>query len=300
MYGLLAVATLTALSFTLTKTCLLYAKPLFIVSFRLITAGSILLILYNFFVRPRIRINRAHRHLFATIFFFGIYLAALLNIWSLQYLTSIKATFINNLGPFFAIVLSYFLLGERMTKKKWLGLTIGLIGIIPIFTVQPAPVNTSKAFFWSSFHIPEIVAMSSLLSYYYGWIAMRKLMQTKLYSPIYVSGICMFAGGILMAYTSLFFEGWEAIFNREKFLLFSGLLVLVSDISLFNTYAYLLKSYTVTFVSFGLLMAPAIGSIFGTLFLKEPFYYVYLIPLVTMPIGLYIFYKEEQRLQQDT
>lgn len=59
-------------------------------------------------------------------------LGALANFYALDKLVLSNATVLNQLGPFFVIIFSFFFLGEKIRKAQMLALSIAFIGVVVI------------------------------------------------------------------------------------------------------------------------------------------------------------------------
>lgn len=68
----------------------------------------------------------------------------LCNFYAIDKINISDANILNKLSPFFAMILSYFILKERATKKEWLGIIVAFIGAI--FVVKP---SMNSSFFYS-------------------------------------------------------------------------------------------------------------------------------------------------------
>jgi drug/metabolite transporter (DMT)-like permease len=235
-------------------------------------------------------VHKKDRMLFFQIILFHVYFAYMLDLWSLQYLTSFKSSFLYNLSPFFAAIFSYFYFAEKMTSRKWLGLGIGFCGFLPEI-VSNLSVHTAS----SLISLPEIVMLFAVGSAVYGWIMLRKLVKDGEYSPIMVNGVGMVGGGILALITSYFVEGWaiSPIMQFWPFVRLTALIILVANILFYNFYGYLLTRYTATFLSFAGFTTPLFAALFGWLFLGEMVSWTFFLSLFVVFIGLYIFYQEE-------
>ena len=216
---------------------------------------------------------------------------------------SSKASLIYTLGPFASYALGYFMVGEKVTFKKILGLTIGFFGLLPVLVV-PAPqenlIGGIGFFSW-----PEISIVLSICSLSYGWIIMRKLIKDNNYSPAMVNGISMFAGGILALITSWIFEPKAVITDPLHFMGILAIIIIVSNLICHNLYGTLLKKYSPTFLSFASFLTPLFAAFYGWLFLSEKIPWAFFISTIFVFFGLTVFYQDEfhkskQETAQDT
>jgi len=87
--------------------------------------------------------------------------------------------------------------------KKFIGMLIGLLGLIPIFLTQTDIRESGMQFF--SISLPEIVLLCAVFSAAYAWFIVKKLMD-KGYSLLMINGVAMLLGGLLSFPTSFAIE----------------------------------------------------------------------------------------------
>lgn len=304
-------------TFVIGKAALVYAQPIFLIGVRMTLGGLFLLGFVYFFNKNQWKFKKEDFWLFAQIAFFHIYLSFILEFWSYQYVTSSKAAFMFNLSPFITALFAYIFFGDRMSKRKWLGLLIGFAGSLPVIIAQtPATELSAGHFLFLS--VPEICLLISATASVYGWIVMKKLVVNKNYSPIFVNGIGMFFGGIAafitsflaekkpllkcaidstksisrnnLSYSQWFCCSWSNFFIFMSYVL---LLILVANIIFYNFYGFLLKKYTPTFLSLVGLLCPVFTALLGWVFLDETVSLVFFLSLAVVILGAYIFYLDE-------
>ena len=281
-----------AATFTLAKATLLYAQPIFYVGVRMVVAGTLLLGL-SCWQKSIKKIVPNARPLFIQIIFFNIYFAYVLDLWSLHYLTSIESSVVFNLSPFAAALFSYFWFAEVMTPKKWLGLFLGFISLVPMLFVRADDFIS-----FDTYRIlPIILLLCSVFSSAYGWIVMRALIKDYDYSPFFINGIGMLGGGILALATSATLESWSPspVFDWPQFALCTVAMIVLANGLFSNLYSYLLKFYTATFISFAGFSCPLFTMLLGWFFLGEPLSGRFFYALIGVCCGLLLFYQEELR-----
>ncbi len=285
-----------ASTFTIAKATLFYAKPFFIIGFRMTLAGILLLGFKYFTDKRSLKIYKSDWWLFLKTSLFHIYLAFILEFWALQYLTSSKTNLIYSTTPFIAAVLAYFIFAEKLSKQKSVGMLIGLFGLIPIFLTQTDPRESAMQLF--SFSVPELVLLGAVFSATYAWFVIKKLL-IKGYSLVVINGVAMLIGGIFALFTSFIFEGIKTspVFDLWPFLFWVLLLILVANIISYNLYTWLIKHYSITFVTFAGFLCPVFGGFLGWFFLGEHITWHYYFALACVTVGLYVFYKDEIKLK---
>jgi drug/metabolite transporter (DMT)-like permease len=286
MYAILAS------TFTIAKAVLSYAKPFFIIGFRMTLAGIIFLVVQYFSNRTNFRIHRKDIWLFFRVALFNIYFAFIPEFWALQYVHSSKVVLLYSLTPFIVAGFAYFLVKEKVTFQKIIGMAIGFCGMIPILMTQND--IREAAMEMMNISIPEFVLLFAITSAAYAWFPIKKLMDRG-YTVPFIHGSTMFCGGILALVTSLVFEGYSTspIYNFGPFLGLTLLLVVISNGIFYNMYGFLLKRYAFTVLSFAGCTTPIFGAFYGWFFLSEPITWHYGVSFVCVSIGLYLFYRNE-------
>jgi len=284
---------LFASCFTVAKEALFYADPFFIVGSRMFFSG-LLMLGYVILRNPSsLSVPKTAFSRILLLGIFNIYLTNVLELWGLKYLTSFKTCFIYSLSPFIAAFVSYLLLGEILTKRKWLGLIIGFAGFIPILAQQNQAEEIVGQIYFLSW--AEISVLGAVFSTVLGWIFFKQLVTHDKCSPIVANGYSMLLGGLLATLHSLLCENWDPIPVRNYSIwIQTGIfLTLVSNIICYNLYGHLLKRFSATFMSFAGLSTPIFTALFGWIFLDEIATVSFFVSLVIVFIGLLIFYYGE-------
>lgn len=270
---------------------LYYTKPLFFVGSSLCLGGAVLLAYQLMFAPDKLRVARKDIPLFLGVSFFTICISYGLQFWALQYMPSFKACFLYNFGPFTSYLIAYFLFNERMIFKKWLGLIIGFIGLIPILvSSSPGEKGLSTLMFIS---VPEIAMIFSAAMYAYGWFLIRRLVHERHYSTLTVNGYSMLLGGALLLLNVPFVEGSVVI---KEHLPFFGLLLTITSVEYLicnNLYTLLLNRYSETFMSFSSFLIPIFGALYGFIFLHEVITWHFFLSLGIIAVAIWLFYKAE-------
>jgi len=293
MFLVILLYALFASVFTIAKTGLEFASPLFFVGSRMLLAGILMLTYQYFFNRQSFVLKKADFGKFFQLALFNIYLTNILEFWGLQYLTSFKTCFIYSLSPFLSAILSYFMFAERMNQKKFLGLIIGFAGFLPILLNETSTEELTGQFFF--FSGAELAVIGAAAAAVYGWTLLRKLIKENGYTPFMANGVSMAMGGVMALMHSLLVEDWNPIPVSEfaPFLDCALLLILISNLICYNLYGYLLKKYSATFVSFAGFITPLFTALFGWFYLGEVVTWPFYISAIIVFIGLIIFNQEE-------
>lgn len=302
MFLIVFLYALLAGSFTVAKHALDYGQPIFLVAFRMLIAG-VLLLTYCFFAHKNDSVlpKKKDYWLFAKLSLFYIYLAYIPEFWALQYLSSAKTNVIYSATPFISAFLAYFLLQEKLTFKKIIGMCVGVIGLLPIVILQTGADGGASELLNVS--LPEFVLLGAVFSAAYGWFLVKQS-SDKGYGLLQTNGIAMFCGGVLAAITSLVAEVWMPYLSGQPIVLVNNwipfigwvaLLVVMANLILYNLYGWLIRQYSITFVSFAGFMCPLFGALFGWFFLGEQITWHYFVSFALIFVALFIFYQEELR-----
>lgn len=299
MFWVILLYALFASLFGLSKTALQYSEPFFLIGSRFAIAGLILLAHQFIWNRKAFNVKWVHVKPLLLLSLLSIYVTNVAEIWGIKHLVSAKACLIYSLSPFLAPLIAYFVLREVLSIKKWVGLFIGFLGLIPIFMTQTPTEQLSGNLGFLSF--AELAVLTSALCSVYGWILLKQLINQYKYTPLLANGITMFIGGSLALLHSYFTgEKWAPIpvSDFAPYIQYTIAMCLISNIICYNLYGYLLKRFTASFMSFaGLLTAP-FASLFGWVFLGETITWHFYASMVIFSIGLTIFYQEELKTEK--
>jgi drug/metabolite transporter (DMT)-like permease len=296
MIHTLIISALFSLIFPLGKIALTYGSPFFITALRMFIGGFILLLYYalrHSFKKEEFSWSSIRQLLALAIF--NIYFTNAYEFWGLQYMSSAKTAFIYNVSPFFSAFFAYWYFNEKMTSKKWLGLTISFFGFLPIFLMHAPAEKELVHFFY--FSAAELALLVATIATVYGWIVMQNVVREK-HNPVLANGLSMLGGGVLCLVHSLLAEQWNPLPIITWWPLMGWLLVIVfvSNIICYSLYAAVLKKYTATFVTFVGLTGPLFAALFDWMFFGISVSWDFYVATALVCSGLYLFYQEELRL----
>lgn len=281
--------------FSLGKMALEHSPPLFLTASRMLLAG--ILLLGFMAIKNRFAFKLSLKQIFSIslLALFSIYLTNAFEFWSLQHLTAAKTCFIYSLSPFFAALFSYLHFGEKMNGRKWIGMTIGFLGILPVLFIQKGSEELLSGFFYLSW--PELSMMAAAVCTVYGWILLRVLVKDTTLSPLMANGGSMLLGGLFALFHSYLVESWNplpvapasyAVFGQNLLVM-----TLISNIICYNIYGQMLKRFTATFLSFMGVLSPIFASLSSWFFLGEPLSPVIFLSTGVVSIGLWLIYSAE-------
>lgn len=293
MFFVFLLFALFASVFTVGKIGLEYAQPFFLIGARMLLAGIVLLGYEFYWNGSKFKIDWQGCRRILRLALFNIYLTNVLEFWGLKYLTSFKTCFIYSLSPFISALFSYIIFSEKMSVKKWIGLCIGFLGILPMLLSETSlEQETGHLFVFSWAELAVVVAATTSV---YGWILLRQLVNENGYSPQLANGMSMIIGGSMSLIHSGFVENWNPVPVTEflPFLLCCAWLLIVSNLICYNLYGWLLKRFSATFMSFSGFTTSMFSALFGWALLNETLTWALFISTTIILFGLTIFYQEE-------
>jgi len=152
---------------------------------------------------------------------FGI----LCNFWSISYLKLGDAGILQKMAPFFAIVMSIFILGEKPNKMAIVSVLLALLGAA--FVVKPGQGIVG---------LPALVALLGGFSAGTAYTYVRKLGLGGVKGPVVVFSFSMFSVLILLPFFLLQYKPMTA--QQTIFLILAGCSAAVGQIFVTKAYAY--------------------------------------------------------------
>jgi len=278
--------------FVVAKFGLEYTSPFFLVGSRMFVAGLLILAYAAFKSKESIAIKKDWLA-FLKLAVFNIYLTNVFEFWGLKYLSAAKTCFIYSLSPFLSALLSYFVFSEKLSRKKWMGLFVGIVGMIPILLAEGRDEIQSGQFFVFSW--AELSVVAAVFCSVIGWVQLRVVVTEKKYSPLVANGYSMLMGGVFALIHSYFKETWDPypVTSWLPFIEASLALIVISNFICYNLYGSLLKRFSATFISFAGFTTPIFTALFGFIFLGEEVALPFVISVAIVFLGLTLFYQEE-------
>lgn len=284
--------------FVFTKIGLGLGQPVFMTGVRMMFGGIVSLLIYgtlSYRWSDIYSITKKQWMLIACLSFTNIYLCNIFEVWGLQYLSIGKTAFIYNLTPFFSALFAYFLFSEYMTWQKWLGLSLGFIGFIPIFMEPSTLVDTTTKI--GIFSVADFYLLCAAILSILGWTIMRLLLKQRAFSPFLLNGISMTVGSLICFIHAVCFESQPfiqagAMYN---FIFIVVILAIFKHVIANNLNAYLLTKYTTTLIAFFSFTASLFAALFGVIFLGESISTYFVVSVICVFTGLMIYYQEELR-----
>ena len=228
----------------------------------------------------KVQMDKLSIKLYMQMAFFSFVIPYGLVYWGEQYIPSGLASVLFAINPFFVTIFSFFMLSqEKITLYKIIGMIIGFIGIVVIFSEDIT--NTAAFFVWGM----VAIVLSALLQ---GWIqvVMKKHGQylnsfTMNFYPMLIAGVCMLILGF-------FTENLNYIKFDSKAILSVLYLASFGSMVVFTCWYWLLKRVNVIVLSLITFITPVIALILGIILLKEVFTVSDLIGSFLVLVGLMV------------
>jgi drug/metabolite transporter (DMT)-like permease len=283
---------LFAATFPIQQHALRFTTPLLMTSVRMFLAGGILLIASLLWHKQRWPSRRDWQQ-FVILSFFYIYLSFIPELWAQQYLTPLTTNLMYSTTPLIALILEWFLLKQSFTSLRIMAITLGFIGMIPLFCID----NVQDVLAISPFpFLPEAVLMVGVISTCYAWFLVRKINEEG-YGLLFINGIAMLIGGCMCLITVFAIEGLKPslLILPQTCMLCIAALILFSNILGYLLYGFLLRIYSVSFLSFAGFLSPIFGAFYAWTLGLERLSWHHLFAFICITIGLGLLYHEEQR-----
>ncbi len=290
MFEIIALHALWGSSIPMSKKLLEFTSPFLLTPIRMLAAGLVLVVI-NLVRKKKILLEGKRFWLYNIQIIVAVYAKYMLRYWGLDYMPASKMSFLLNLAPFVTALFSFIAFKESLSRKQWLGLLIGFIGMVPILITSSKSEQLIGEFFYISW--PELAVIAAVCINAYAAIVSRITIAHHGQSVLLSNSVRMVGGGILALITLLFIDVPLTITEIPSFMGWLTLLVVTSNIICHNFHLYLYKFYTATFIAFTDFISPLFTALYSWLFLKEVITWHYGISALTVFLGLYLFYQDE-------
>lgn len=217
---------LAAAGFSLMSVFVRLAGPLPVmqkVFFRNLVAALVAIIMLRRAKEP-FRIGKGNRMAVFLRSFVGM-LGVIANFWAIDHLPIADSTMLNKMSPFFAILMSLFILGERPVKRDWLCLLVALSGAALV--IKPGLGLTS------------LLALVGLFGGFCAGTAytfVRKAGQGGVKGPVIILTFSIFSCVMVLPFM---LAGYESMGVRQLvFLLLSGCAAALGQLGITMAYTY--------------------------------------------------------------
>ena len=251
--SLFLVSLIYAATFSIAKEVMPhYIKPMCLITIRVWGAVSLLWVTHFLFVKESI-FGKKDFLMLLKCAVFGVAANMLLFFKGLAITTPINAAILMVTTPLFVAFFSFFLLNEKVTKLKVIGLCFGVFGAILLLLGPSLSFNSTTL--WG-----DLMVMTNAIIYAYYLIIAKPLLHK--YSPITVIKWTFFFGGLLVipfGFTELKEVQWQAIPNS----IWSAIIFLIIGAT-FITYvlnAWALRNANATLVGAYIYLQPVLATI---------------------------------------
>lgn len=251
--SLFLVSLIYAATFSIAKEVMpYYIKPMGLITIRVWGAVSLLWVTHFLFVKESIYGKKDFLILLKCAVF-GVAANMLLFFKGLAITTPINAAILMVTTPLFVAFFSFFLLNEKVTKLKVIGLCFGVFGAI-LLLLGPS-LSFSSSTLWG-----DVMVMTNAIIYAYYLIIAKPLLHK--YSPLTVIKWTFFFGGLLVipfGFTELKEVQWQAIPNS----IWSAIIFLIIGAT-YITYvlnAWALRNANATLVGAYIYLQPVLATI---------------------------------------
>ena len=279
-----------------------FVPPLFYVGLRMIISGTLLLAYLACFTKEKLTIAKKHVGWFLGIIVFHIYFAFVLEYICYDYLPASYVALVYNISPFITALFAYLCLSERITKKQWLGILIGVGAMLPFALLQGAPTTARIQVGLLGSILAQFTAIMSVVATCGGWVFFKKVTVDLKYSCLFANGVGMIFGGILSYISSLCIETQPTLSTvlNPYFLILLGLSILIGNVIVYNMYGLLLKRYSTTLMSLSSCTIPLFAALYDWAWLGTPIGPLFIVTALITSVGIYIFYKDELRTKKSS
>ncbi len=262
-------------------------SPLFIGSFRFLSAGVLIMIIAKM-LKASLKITK--KQLLNCViagFLFLVYGNGVF-VWALKYVDSGFAALLASTQPLFVLFLMRLIDRKPLQKKSMIGVSLGLLGMYLLVSQQE--ITTSKESLLGIFMI-----LTCVFSWSYGSVFVSKATLPK---NFFVStGYQMLSAGIILAIGSLSFnEVWlsplEWSFNVQVCMF---LLIILGGIIAFTAFNYLLKVVSTEKVSTSAYVNPVVALFLGWYVLDERLTTQSIIASAIILTGVYFITSRKRR-----
>lgn len=254
------------------KTANTFFPPITFVAYRFLFGALVLLSVWFWLHLPLPK-----KKYWPWIFLTGILQMGLNNIAAQTSMLTLGAGMVSVLNysmPVFAAVLAHFLLGERLTWRKGVGIVLAIAGMAVLMDVHAGGDVTA-------------ICIGLLSAVFWGLASIFVKLKLSDVNPISLTTWQMVCASLsLLAYTAIVPQG-EVVWNTESVLclIYNG--VLASALAFF-LWSWILQHIEVSKASVAVLAVPVVGVVGGILCLGEPMTLHIFFGMLMIMAGIYI------------
>ena len=229
-------------------------------SIRFISAGVIFWIIY-FIKSEKVQLTKDLKRVYILFTLFNFSLCYYLTYWGTKFVFSNLGAILWSLLPLCVAFMAHFYLpDDKLTRRKFGGIIIGLVGSIFLFYNKDLLGQGQTLLGLLAILLSVILA---------AWPNVHLKMQKSKINPYHLNAVGMSISGIIFLIFALIFEGQASIplDNKNMFAIF--FLTVPGTVITWGIYIWLFNHLPVTQISYTAFYPPIIASIVGWFFLDE-------------------------------
>ncbi|WP_088067824.1 DMT family transporter [Gottfriedia luciferensis] len=200
--------------------------------------------------------------------------------FSETHLQSNEAAVLNAFTPIATLIIGYFFFTQKIHKKQWIGLFVGIIGLMIMMNINPSTIFSNNIIY-------SLFMLFVTFCYGLGSHLTKKYLQKI--DVLIVSFLTLSISG-LFGFFYMIILGKGTIKPFINFNVFSGVFglgVLCSGLAYLLFY-YMVKEGSAEFATMVTYIVPVFASVWGFLFLDEPISIKMIVGLLIVLLGVFI------------
>ncbi|KKR95546.1 MAG: hypothetical protein UU47_C0032G0002 [candidate division TM6 bacterium GW2011_GWE2_41_16] len=304
MFDLFISFFLLASAITANKIAVAYIDPLWFATLRMGTAAIMLALISfvyaclfhketarQFFGRFKTAL-RAHTTLIIFMSIAIMSIPPICKAYALKHMLSAKVAAFGSIDPFVTAIIAYILWHEKLSIKKWLGITCALAGTT-VLIISNSPLEKLMGSL-CYFSYPELAMLAAVIIGRMGWIGAQFFMKKSILSALELNSLLMTFGAFASGVWALTFSPntiWTSCSSHLPFMLAFTYTVIIGNIFAYTMYTAVLKHYSATLISLTSLSVPLWVSLFGFVLLSEHPSWHFFTAIGLFALGLALFYR---------
>lgn len=249
--------------FPLSKLLLEVMPPTTLAALRF-SVGAVVLLAYAvyFFSWREIRLSFVRNwKTYLAMGFVGVFLNNFLQNLGLTMTSASSAALLGTLDPIFTTVLSAFLLGEKLTRSKAIGLACAFSGVVLVIT------NGQWVEDWGQ-SVGNLLVVGAALGYSVYTLQSKAILRTE--KPPIVVAWATTIGAVMLIFTAIVLEGWPSLahLTMTHLVVLAYLSIVPTSIAVV-AYFYLLERVQASQAAVTLFLIPIFGITWAALLLGE-------------------------------
>lgn len=254
-------------------------SPIASLALRFVIAAAVLLVLARAAGQPLTALGRSWPHFaVAGTLMNGIYLATA--YVALQYLHAGTMGLLASLNPMLTALLGAILLGERMRVAQWLGLGLGVAGVVLVVGLAPVPGQSVPA---------ALLAVGGIVAFAVGTIYFRR--HCGPHALLAGNAVQMGAAAVFCLLLGAAVEPFRVVWTW-RLVACTLYLALAVSVGAMGLFAYMLRSRTAGVVSSNFYVIPGLTAVLAWLELGETLSVTAAAGFVLSSVGVWLAQRE--------